>query len=291
MTNQARTHHSEVVVDGLRFGEGPRWRPADDGGRLFFSDMHDGLVRTLDADGHLDTVCRVPGDPSGLGWLPDGRLLVVSMRDRKLLRLEPDGTLVEHADLSSLAGFHCNDMVVGPDGRAWVGHFGFDLHAGEDFRAAELIRVDPDGSAEVVAGEMGFPNGTVITPDGTTLIVAESFAGRLTAFRIEPDGSLSGRRLWAQLPEGAVPDGICLDAEGAIWVASPRGDQCLRILEGGEVTDRVELDRGAFACMLGDEDRRTLYLCTAGDSDPARTGNRSGRIERLRVEVPGAGWP
>ena len=138
---------------------------------------------------------------------------------------------------------------------------------------------------------MGFPNGTVLAPDGTTLIVAESFAGRLTAFDIEADGSLSGRRLWAQLPEDRIPDGICLDAEGAIWVASPRGNQCLRILEGGEVTDLVQLDRGAFACMVGDPDRRTLYICTAGDSDPAQTGNRSGRIERVRVEVAGAGWP
>lgn len=291
MATKPRIHHSEVVVDGLRFAEGPRWRPDPDGGRLWFSDMHDGLVRTLDGEGRLETVCRVPGDPSGLGWLPDGRLLVVSMRDRKLLRLEPDGTLTEHADLSRLAGFHCNDMVVGPDGRAWVGNFGFDLHAGADFREAELIRVDPDGRAEVVATGMGFPNGTVLTADAATLIVAESFAGRLTAFDIEPDGSLSGRRLWAQLPEGRIPDGICLDAEGAIWAASPRGDACLRIREGGEVTDLVQLDQGAFACMLGDADRRTLYVCSAVDSDPARTGDRSGRIERLRVEVPGAGWP
>jgi sugar lactone lactonase YvrE len=291
MTAPVRTHQAEVVVDGLRFGEGPRWHAEAGEGRLWFSDMHEGLVRTLDGAGGLETVCRVPGDPSGLGWLPDGRLLVVSMRDRKLLRLETDGALVEHADLSSLAGFHCNDMVVGPDGRAWVGNFGFDLHAGDPFHAAELIRVDPDGSAEVVAGDMEFPNGSVLTPDGATLIVAESFAGRLTAFDVEPDGSLSRRRLWAQLPEGGVPDGICLDTEGAIWVADPPGNQCLRILEGGEVTDRVQLDRGAFACMLGDSDRRTLYICTAGDSDPARTRARTGRIERLRVAVPGAGWP
>lgn len=277
----------EVVASGLRFGEGPRWHE----GRLWFSDMHDRIVWAMTPEGEMEQICRVDAEPSGLGWLPDGRLLVVSMQDRRLLRQEPDGTLVEHADLSRLASFYCNDMVVDDLGRAWVGNFGFGLHAKAEFQAAELIRVDPDGKAQVVATDMGFPNGTVITPDGQTLIVAESFAGCLTAFDIARDGTLQNRRIWARLPEGEVPDGICLDAEGAIWVASPSGNACLRLREGGEVAQRIELDRGAFACMLGDADRRTLYICSALDSDPARSHSRSGRIERLRVNIPAAGLP
>lgn len=287
MTPSPRKHQSEVVVDGLRFGEGPRWHE----GRLWFSDMHEGVVLAMTPAGELETICTVPGEPSGLGWLPDGRLLVVSMQDRKLLRQEADGELLVHADLGSLARFHCNDMVVAEDGTAWVGNFGFDLHARAPFRNTELIRVDPTGHATIAAEELGFPNGTVITPDGRTLIIAESFAGQLSAFDIEADRSLSRRRVWAKLPEGRVPDGICLDAEGGIWVASPMGDVCLRLLEGGEITDVVELDRGAFACMLGDEDRRTLYICTAGDSDPAKSHARSGRIERVRVTAAGVGRP
>jgi len=241
--------------------------------------------------GELETICRVAGEPSGLGWLPDGRLLVVSMQDHLLLRQEPNGDLSIHADLSSLARFHCNDMVVAEDGTAWVGNFGFDLHARAPFSSTELIRVDPNGHATIAAEDLSFPNGTVITADGRTLIIAESFAGRLSAFDIGADRSLKQRRIWAQLPEGHVPDGICLDAEGGIWVASPRGNACLRVLEGGIVTDSVELDRSAFACMLGDADRRTLYICTARDSDPTKSHSRSGRIERVRVEVAGVGWP
>lgn len=282
-----RTHRTEVVADGLRFGEGPRWHD----GRLWFSDMHAGWVCALAPDGTLERVVEVEHEPSGLGWLPDGRLLVVSMQDRRLLRREADGSLVTHGDLSAFATFHCNDMVAAADGTAWVGNFGFDLHGGGEPCTANLIRVDPDGTVSLAAEELMFPNGTVITPDGATLIVGESFAGRLTAFEIAPDRSLTNRRVWAQLPEGKVPDGICLDAEGGIWVASPTSDDCLRVLEGGEVTDVVELDRGAFACMLGDDDRRTLYICTAKDSDPAKTDARTARIERVRVDVPGAGLP
>ncbi len=287
MTAKLRTHSAEVVLSDLRFGEGPRWHD----GRLWFSDMHDGWVLALTPAGEVTRICHVEAEPSGLGWLPDGRLLVVSMQDRRLLRQEPDGSLLTHADLSDLARFHCNDMVVAGDGRAWVGNFGFDLHAGAEFCSTELIRVDPNGRASVAADDMAFPNGTVITPDGRTLIIGESYAGRLTAFDIAADGTLSNRRLWAQLPEGRIPDGICLDADGGIWVASPLGNQCLRVLEGGAVTDVVDLDRGAFACMLGDDDRRTLYICTAEDSHPAKSVARSGRIERVRVDVAGAGWP
>lgn len=286
MSTAVRTHRTETLVDGLRFGEGPRWHE----GRLWFSDMHARTVFELSPEGTLEAICEVPQDPSGLGWLPDGRLLVVSMRDRRLLRREANGSLVEHADLSALAPFHCNDMVVDATGRAFVGNFGFDLHGGATPVPTVLLRVDPDGTVQVAAEDLFFPNGTVILPDGRTLIVAETFGRRLTAFDLDPDGTLSNRRVWAELPEDRVPDGICLDAEGGIWVASPLGNACLRLTEGGTVTDVIELDQGAFACMLGGEDRRTLYVLTAADSDPKVTA-RTGRVELTRVEVPGAGWP
>jgi sugar lactone lactonase YvrE len=276
-----------VLVDGLVFPEGPRWHD----GRLFFSDMHDRRVLAADLEGRVETVLRLPGEPSGLGWLPDGRLLVVSMEDRRLLRLDPEG-LHELADLSRLATYHCNDMVVDALGRAYVGNFGFDLHAEKpEFRKAELVLVEPDGRARVVADDLAFPNGSIITPDGRTLVVGESFAARLTAFDVAKDGSLSNRRVWAKL-EKAVPDGICLDAEGAIWVASPVSAEVLRVHEGGRVSARIPVATQAFACMLGGEDRRTLFVCTAQESHPARCREkRSGRIETVRVEVPGAGLP
>ncbi|TDJ16061.1 MAG: SMP-30/gluconolactonase/LRE family protein [Deltaproteobacteria bacterium] len=275
----------KMLLDGLRFPEGPRWHE----GRLWFSDMHDQKVLAVDLDGQAETVARVEADPSGLGWLPDGRLLVVSMKDRRLLRLDPSG-LTEAADLSEIAGFHCNDMVVDAQGRAYVGNFGFDLHSGGDLVAASLALVHPDGRVEQAAQDLLFPNGSVITPEGRTLIIGESFGARLTAFDIADDGSLSNRRIWAQL-EKAVPDGICLDAEGGIWVASPISHGVLRVLEGGEVTQRIPVEQQAFACMLGGSDRRTLFICTAADSDPAKTASRSGRIEIVDVAVPGAGLP
>ncbi len=275
-----------VLLDGLAFGEGPRWHD----GKLWFSDVHAHEVMTVDVEGNAETVVEVPGQPSGLGWLPDGRLLVVSMTDRRLLRLDPEG-LVEVADLSNLASFHCNDMVVDRQGRAYVGHFGFDMFGGEGFKLADIILVTPDGDARVVADEMAFPNGTVITPDGGTLIAAETAAGNLTAFDIEADGSLTGRRVWAHL-EGEHFDGICLDGEGAIWAASARGPEVLRIREGGEVTARVRASAMAFACMLGGADRRTLFVVAAGTANPEEAkAKRSGRIETIEVDVPGAGFP
>jgi sugar lactone lactonase YvrE len=277
---------ADVVLEGLAFAEGPRWHE----GKLWFSDMHDLRVCTLDESGRSEVVVEVPAAPSGLGWLPDGRLLVVSMEDRRVLRLE-NGVLVQHADLSQLASFHCNDMVTDARGRSYVGNFGFDLHAQAPQREAELVLVEADGRARVAADRLRFPNGTVITPDGRTLIVGESAGACLTAFDVAEDGSLSGRRLWAKL-EGAVPDGICLDAEGAIWVASPLGNALLRVLEGGRVTDRVEVSRRAIACALGGADRRTLYACTSDGfaPEPCRA-TRPARIERARVDVPGAGYP
>jgi len=276
---------TRVLLDGLAFGEGPRWH----NGRLWFSDMHAYQVMTVDLSGRTEIIVRVPGQPSGLGWLPDGRLLVVSMTDRRLLRLESGG-LVEAADLSKLASYHCNDMVVDRQGRAYIGHFGFDSSS-QPFASAEVILVTLDGRARVVAEQMAFPNGSVITPDGRTLIVAETFAARLTAFDIKPDGSLTGRRLWASTSP-AVPDGICLDAEGGIWIASPTTREVVRIQEGGQVATRISLSRPAYACMLGGTDRRTLFVLTAESSIPGEVRAKlSGRVEIVEVDVPGAGLP
>ena len=276
-----------IVATDVAFGEAPRWRD----GKLWWSDMHGGQVCRL-SNGVVEKVCEVPGRPSGLGWLPDGRMLVVSMIDKLLLRMEPDGVLVTHADLSALAPRRCNDLTVDLLGRAYVGNFGFELDGAEDPRPTVLIRVDPDGSARIVADDLLFPNGSVITEDQRTLIIAETWGARLSAFDINQDGSLSNRRLWAEFYDGSVPDGICLDAEGAIWIASPTTKGCLRVREGGEVLERIDTGRGAFACVLGEDDGRTLYVCTAESHDPERqSGERNGCIEAFRVETPGVGRP
>jgi sugar lactone lactonase YvrE len=277
-----------TLLDGLKFGEGPRWHD----GKLYFSDMHANHVMTVDLEGRSAVVCEVPNNPSGLGWLPDGTMLVVSMTDRKVMRLERGGgALKVHADLSALAPFHCNDMVVDSKGRAYVGNFGYDLHKGENARGTVLIMVTPDGKPRVVAGDLMFPNGTVITPDGKTLIVGESFGRRLTAFDIAADGSLANRRVWADLGNN-VPDGIALDAEGAIWVASPMSSEVIRVKEGGEVLERIKVATDAFACMLGGADRKTLFVLTSASSDPeACRANATGKVEITKVEVPGSGLP
>jgi sugar lactone lactonase YvrE len=275
-----------VLADGFAFLEGPRWHD----GQLWISDMHAQEVLTLGSNGEREVRFHVPNDPSGLGWLPDGRILVVSMQDRKLLRQEGDG-LVEHADLSGLAAFHCNDMVVDEQGRAYVGNFGFDFASGAAPTGTVLTLVTPDGDARVVADDLKFPNGAVITPDGKTLVVGETYGGCMTAFDIAADGSLSNRRVWAQL-EGATPDGCCLDAEGAIWVASPFAKTFLRVMEGGEVVERIETEQLAIACMLGGPDGRTLYLLTS----PAVEGEeckklRGAQVETVEVAAPRAGLP
>jgi len=277
----------ELLAQGLCFGEGPRWHD----GALWLSDMHAHEVLRVDGDGTVTRITEVANQPSGLGWLPDGDLLIVSMTDRSVLRF--DGSrLAVHADLSGMASFHCNDMVVDAGGRAYVGNFGYDLSGGAKPAPAELICVEPDGSARIVADDLMFPNGTVITPDGRTLIVAETFGARLSAFDISASGDLSNRRVWAELPRGAVPDGICLDSEGGIWSASPTTCECLRQVEGGAITHRVEVDQGAFACMLGGEDRSTLYVLTADTADPEECkANRLGKIELSPAPYPGAGWP
>ncbi len=277
----------DVLIDGLSFPEGPRWHA----GRLYFSDFYRHVVQSVDDRGQSSVIAEVPNQPSGLGWLPDGRLLIVSMIDRKLLVQQRDGSLVVHADLGAIATWHCNDMIVDSVGRAYVGNFGFDTHGNVEPATANLAMVDLHGGVSVAATDLAFPNGTVITADGRTLIIAESRGQRLTAFDIAADGSLHNRRLWADIAPH-VPDGICLDAAGAIWVADPRGRCVVRVTEGGVISERVHTpDRGAYACMLGGGDGRTLYVCTATGSGPHARARREGRIEVTRVRVPHAGLP
>ncbi|QQS11035.1 MAG: SMP-30/gluconolactonase/LRE family protein [Rhodospirillales bacterium] len=277
----------ETVMDGLTFAEGPRWHD----GRLWFSDFYSHRVIAVEAGGKSETIVEVPQRPSGLGWTPAGDLLIVSMLDRALLRFA-GGRLSPYADLSALATGPCNDMVVDAKGRCYVGNFGFDRHKGEAQRTTCLARVDPDGTVSRAADDLMFPNGTVITPDGRTMVVAETFGSKLTAFDVAADGTLSNRRLFADLP-GIFPDGICLDAEGGVWVTDARGPDTVRVFDGGRIAERIPAGEGrhAFACMLGGADRRTLYLCTNVASGPAVAEKRAGRIDAVRVDVPGAGLP
>jgi len=283
---------TEVLIEGLTFTEGPRWHD----GRLYFSDFFTHRVLAVDTEGNMETIVETPEQPSGLGWSPDGSMLIVSMNDQKLLSFS-NGELSEVADLSQLATHFCNDMVVDKKGNAYVGNFGFDLHGGESIKPTNIILVRSGEEPCVVAENVFFPNGTVITPDDKTLIVGETFASCLTAFDINEDGSLSNRRVWADLraiEEGynPVPDGICLDAEGAIWVASPSTNDVIRVQEGGALLDKVEVDRGAFACMLGGENGNTLFISTSNDStEETCLKEKSARIEVIEVDVPRAGLP
>jgi sugar lactone lactonase YvrE len=288
-----------TVASGFGFLEAPRWHE----GRIWFSDFYTHQVRSARADGSgLRTEASVPQQPAGLGWLPDGRLLVVSMRDRKVLRREPDGTLVTHADLSGHATGHANDMVLDAAGRAYVGNFGFDLMSGAPLETASLHRVDPDGTVTEAAGDLWFPNGSVITPDGV-LIVNETFGNRCTAFDLTGDGRLVNRRVWAEF--GPPPtergigqlialakvagDGACLDREGALWIADATGARLLRVREGGEITDELHPGTPVYACALGGADGRTLYACAAPDFDEAaRTAAREAALIAIRVTVPAA---
>jgi sugar lactone lactonase YvrE len=270
-----------VLIDDLGFPEAPRWH----GGRLWFSDFADRVVRSADPSGRADVVLELDDSPSGLGWAPDGTLLVVSMTRRALLRVR-DGAPQVHADLRAHTRFRANDLVVDDAGRAWVSSFGFDLEGGAAPEPTALLRVDPDGSVHVAAEDVVFPNGMVLSPDGTLLVVAETYGARLTAFDVAADGGLSGRRVFADLP-GVAPDGICLDADGQVWVATARTPELLRVRDGGEVTARVAVGSGSlsYACALGGEDGRTLFACTAPSWRP---GPRAGRIEVARVDVPAA---
>jgi sugar lactone lactonase YvrE len=287
---------ARVLAGGLYFGEGPRWHE----GRLWFSDFYDHAVHSMDETGAVRTEVEIDDQPSGLGWLPDGRLLVVAMKRRQLLRVDPDGVKI-HADLSGIATGHVNDMVVDAAGRAYVGNFGFALD--EELKArgvdsvlaqhptANLARVDPDGRVSIAATEMHFPNGSVITPDGRTLIVAETLSMRLTAFDIAPDGSLSNRRVWATLGM-RVPDGICLDANGHVWIANAIAPECVLVAPGGEIVATVETEQPCFACMLGGSDRRTLFALTAPTSmGEVVSRQRLGNVVGVAVSTPGAGRP
>lgn len=282
---------ARVLTEGLYFGEGPRWHQ----GRLWFSDFFDRAVKSVDEAGAVRTELEIDDHPSGLGWLPDGRMLVVAMHRRQLLRVDADGVKV-HADLSGVATYHANDMVVDGQGRAYVGNFGFDLDGALASRGVEgviadhptacIARVDPDGAVRVAATEMHFPNGSVITADGRTLIVAETLAMRLTAFDIDADGSLANRRVWATLGMRA-PDGICLDASGHVWVANAIAPECVLVAPGGAIVATVATSQPCFACTLGGADRHTLFAMTAPSSVAALVSrSRQGRIECADVRSP-----
>lgn len=277
--------HSHVLIDGLAFPEAPRWR----NNCLWFTDQHARQIRWVDLSGQGGMLAEMDDLPGGLGWLPDGTPLVVAMTSRCLYRVLEE-TFELHADLSSLASFHCNDMLVDNQGRAYVGNFGYDLHGGAEVVPTGLIMVRPDGHASVVAHDLVFPNGMTLTPDGE-LLVAETFAHRLSAFTVAENGQLSDRRTWAELGD-ATPDGVCLDAEGAVWVASPESGDVLRVREGGEIIERVSPTGTPYACLLAGPDRKLLFMLTAETDDPVDAARlRSGRIEIHAVTVAGAGIP
>jgi sugar lactone lactonase YvrE len=278
----------QTLLAGLAFGESPRWH--DD--RLWFSHWGAQEVVAVDLEGKSEVVVRVPSFPFSIDWLPDRRLLITSGYGRPLVRREPDGSLVDHADLSGGLDRGFNEIVVDGRGNAYVNGAGFDLLAGEEFAPGFVALVTPDGSARRVADSIAFPNGMAVTPDNSTLIVAESYARRLTAFDIAADGNLSNRRVWADLGDG-VPDGICLDAEGAVWYGDVPNQRCVRVREGGEVLQTIDLDRGCFACMLGGPDGRTLFMMAAEWHGPGNmTGApRTGQVLTVQASAPGAGWP
>jgi sugar lactone lactonase YvrE len=279
----------QTLMTGIAFGESPRWH--DD--RLWFSDWGAQEVIAVDLEGKSEVIVRVqfPSFPMCIDFLPNGRLLVVSARDRLLLRMEPDGSLVTYADLTSLSDHGFNDIVVDGRGNAYVNDVGFDFPGGE-FAPGTIALVTPDGSARQVADGVAFPNGMVVTPDNSTLIVAESYGKKLTAFDIAADGSLSNRRVWADL-DGGVPDGICLDAENAVWYGDVPNKRCVRVREGGEVLQTIELDRGCFACALGGANKRTLFMIATEWGGPANMadGARTGQVLTVEAPASGVGWP
>jgi sugar lactone lactonase YvrE len=284
--------HVDILCSGLGLLESPRWHD----GRLWFSDWTGGRILAVDDTGSVETVLEHRSLPMCFDFLPDGRLLLVSNQERQLLSLEPDGTLALYADLSRLSSYGCNDIVVDGLGRAFVNSPDFDFAAGPPDGKVQpgLVGVvAPDGAVRVVAEDLAFPNGMAVTADGETLVVADSYRHHLVGFTIADDGSLSDRRVWADLGDHA-PDGICLDADGAAWYADVPHQVCVRVAEGGEVLDTVAFDRGAFACMLGGLDSPGLYVVAAVWPGAARLATHSdwdGQVLRFPVGVPGAGWP
>jgi sugar lactone lactonase YvrE len=273
-----------VLMDGISFGESPRWHD----GRLWFSDWAANQVIALDPDGGHEVVVSVPSFPMCIDFLPDGRLLVVDSAQRRLLRREPDGSMVSHADLGSLSQKPWNDIVVNAHGTAYVNNIGFDFPGGEPAPGIVAL-VTPAGAVRQVADDLAFPNGMAITADGSVLIVAESYGNRLTAFDINADGGLSNRRTWADTGDDH-PDGICVDAEGAVWYADVGNRRCVRVREGGEVLAVIELDRGAFACALSRGDNPQLYV-VGQDWGGTPAAEPTGQVVVFPAPAPGAGWP
>ena len=278
----------QTLMTGIAFGESPRWHD----GRLWFADWGAQELIAVDLEGRSEVVVRVPSFPFCVDWLSDGRLLIVSARDRLLLRREPDGSLATHADLSGLSDYPWNEIVVDGRGNVYVNNIGFEFPCGE-FAPGIVALLAPDGSVRQVADGVAFPNGMAVTPDNSTLIVAESYANKLTAFDIAEDGGLSNRRVWADLGDG-VPDGLCLDAEGAVWYADVPNKRCVRVREGGEVLQMIDLDRGCFACMLGGPDGKTLFLVAQewrGMESAVDEEKRTGQILTAPATAASDGWP
>ncbi len=274
----------EVLFDGVVFGESPRWRD----GRLWFSDWGANQVIALGADHRHEVIATIPSFPMCIDFLPDGQLLVVDSAQRQLVRRTPDGSLVRHADLSTVTDKPWNEVVVDDLGNAFVNNIGFDFPGGE-FTPGLIAVVTPQGSVRQVADDLAFPNGMALTPDCKTLIVAESYANRLTAYDIGPDGDLGNRRVWAQTP-GDHPDGICLDTEGAVWYADVSNQHCVRVREGGEVLATVEFDRGAFACTLSRDDNPRLFV-VGQHYGGTESSEPTGRVVAYPAPAPGAGKP
>jgi sugar lactone lactonase YvrE len=278
----------QTLMSGIVLGESPRWH--DD--RLWFCDWGAQELIALGLDGSHEVIARIESFPFSIDWVPDGRLLIVSASERALLRREEDGSLTHHADLSGISDRPWNEIVVDGRGNVYVNSIGFDMMGGEEATTGVIALVTPDGRMREVADGVAFPNGMAVTPDNATLIVAESYGNKLAAFDIEADGGLSNRRVWADL-DGGVPDGICIDAEGAVWYGDVPNKRCVRVREGGAVLQTIELDRGCFACMLGGSDKRTLFIMAAEWSGPANAGRgpRSGVVLSVEARAPHAGWP
>jgi sugar lactone lactonase YvrE len=277
----------QTLMTDIALGESPRWH--DD--RLWFSDWGAQELIAVDLEGKSEVIIRIPSSPFSIDWLPNGRLLIVLGPEGVLLRREPDGSLTTHADLSGLCDHPWNEIVVDGRGNAYVNNIGFDFPFGE-FAPGTVALLPPDGSVRRVADGVAFPNGMAVTPDNSTLIVAESYGNQLTAFEIAEDGGLSNRRVWADLGDG-VPDGICLDAEGAVWYGDVPNKRCTRVAEGGEVLQTIELDLGCFACMLGGKDGRTLFMVAQewGGAETMAGSRRTGQVLTVEATAPGVGWP